>query len=102
MEKLGITMDTGKTDPQMNHITEDPDITILKRRFKKIFNENFNVNGLEVKMQVKEDAKLIQQKGIPKPIYQQQSVGTEIDKLLKQGISKSQTTLTKTVGSVQL
>ena len=69
MEKLRITMDTGKTDPQMNHITEDPDITILKRRFKKLFKENLNVNGLEVKMQVKEDAKLIQQRGIQKPIH---------------------------------
>ena len=30
MKKLGITLDTGRTGPQINHVTEDPDITSLK------------------------------------------------------------------------
>ena len=85
MEKLGITLDTGGTGPQTNQITEDPDITTLKRRFRKLFNENHTVNGIEVKTQLKEDAKLIQQKGRPIPIHLQQSVGKEINKLIKQG-----------------
>ena len=85
MEKLGITLDTGETGPQINQITEDPDITTLKRRFRKLFNENHTVNGIEVKIQLKEDAKLIQQKGRPIPIHLQQSVGKEINKLIKQG-----------------
>ena len=42
------------------------------------------MNGLEVKIQLKEDAKLIQQKGRPKPIHLQQSFGKEINKLMKQ------------------
>ena len=46
MEKLRITRDTGKTGPQINHITEDPDIKTLKREFKKLFNENHSVKGL--------------------------------------------------------
>ena len=75
MEKLGITLDTGKIGPKTNHITEEPDITILKRRFKKLFNEKHTVNGIEVKIQLKDDAKLIQQKGRSKPIHLQQSVG---------------------------
>ena len=34
MEKLGITLDTDETGPQINQITEDPDKTTLKRRFR--------------------------------------------------------------------
>ena len=85
MEKLGITLDTNKIDPQVNHVIEDSDVTVLKKRFKKLFNENHTVNGIEVKIQLKEDARLIQQKGRPIPIHLQQSVGKEINKLIKQG-----------------
>ena len=35
MEKLGITLDTNKIDPQVNHVIEDSDVTVLKKRFKK-------------------------------------------------------------------
>ena len=38
-----------------------------------------------MKIQLKEDAKLIQQKGRPIPIHLQQSVEKEIEKLIKQG-----------------
>ena len=85
MEKLGITPDTGETGPRIKQVTEDPEITVLKKRFKKQFNEIHTVNGLEVKTQLKEDAKLIQQKGRPIPIHLQQLVGKEINKLMKQG-----------------
>ena len=81
MEKL----DTGKIGPQTNNITEDPDITTLKRRFKKLFNENHTVNRIEVKIQLKDGAKMIPQKGRPIPIHLQQSVGKEINKLMRQG-----------------
>ena len=79
MEKLGITLDTGNIGPQKNNITEDPDITTLKRRFKKLLNENHTVNGIEVNIQLEDDAKLIQQKGRPILIHLQQSVGKEIN-----------------------
>ena len=85
MKKLGITLETGRTDPQINRIVEDPDITTLKRNFKKLFHENHTVNGLELEIQLKEDARLIQQKGRPIPIHLQQSVEKEITKLMKQG-----------------
>ena len=85
MKKLGITLETDKTVPQIQQIKEDPDITSLKTKFKKLFTENHTVKGLEVKIQLKEDAKLIQQKGRPIPIHLQQSVGKEIEKLIKQG-----------------
>ena len=38
-----------------------------------------------MKIQLKEDARLIQQKGRPIPIHLQQSVEKEINKLMKQG-----------------
>ena len=85
MGKLGITLDTGKTGPQINHVIENSDITSLKRKFKKLFHENHTVKGLEVKLQLKDDAKLIQQKRRPIPIHLQQSVEREINKLMKQG-----------------
>ena len=34
MKKLGITLETGKTVPQIQQIKEDPDITSLKTKFK--------------------------------------------------------------------
>ena len=72
MEKLGTTLDRGKTGPQINHVNEDPGITVLKKKIKTLFNENQTVNGLEVKIQLKEDAKLIHKKGRPIPIHLQQ------------------------------
>ena len=85
MKKLVITLDTGKTGPQKNHIIEDPDNTTLKKKLKNSFPENHTVEGLEVKIQLKEDARLIQQKRRPIPIHLQQSVGKEINQLMKQG-----------------
>ena len=85
MKKLGITLETGKTVPQVQQMKEDPDITSMKTKFKNLFTENHTVNGLEVKIQLKEDAKLMQQKRRPRPIHLQQSVGKEIEKLIKQG-----------------
>ena len=84
IKKLGITLETGKTVKQLHQINEDPDVTELEIKFKKIFIENHTANGLEVKIQLKEDAKLIQQKGRPIPIHLQQSVGKEMEKLIKQ------------------
>ena len=85
MKKLGITLETGTTVSQIHRIKEDTDVTKLKTKFKKLFNENHTVNGLEAKIQLKENAKLIQQKGRPIPIHLQQSVEKEIEKLIKQG-----------------
>ena len=74
MKKLGRTLETGKTVPQTHQLNGDPDETTLKTKFKKLFNENHTVNGLELKTQLKEDAKILQQKGKPIPIHLQQSV----------------------------
>ena len=54
MKKVGITLETVKTVPQVHRIKEDPDVPKLKTSFKKLFNENHTVNGLEVKIQVQQ------------------------------------------------
>ena len=48
-------------------------------------NENHTVNLLEVKIQLREDAKLIQQKIRTIPIHLQQLMEKEIEKIIKQG-----------------
>ena len=88
MKKLVITPETGDTVPQKHQVEEHQDITTLKTKFEKLFYEIHTVNGWEVKIPLKEDAKLIQQKGRPIPIYLQQSVGKEIEKPTKQGHSE--------------
>ena len=78
-------LQTGKTVPQTHQVKEDPGITKLKTKVKTLFNENHTVNGLEVKIQLKEDAKLIQQNGRSVPIRLQHLVKKETEKLTKQG-----------------
>ena len=85
MKELGITLDKDNIDQQINHVKEDPDIKSLKEQFKKLFIEKHTVKGIEVEIQLEENAKLIQQKGRPIPIYLQQSVEKEIEKLKSQG-----------------
>ena len=71
----------------------------MKRQFNKLFNENHTVKGIKVEIQLKEDAKLIQQKGRPIPFYLLQSVEKEIEKLKSQGHLKKRMTLTKIASS---
>ena len=75
MKQLGIKLEMGKTNPKIHNVKEDPDTTELKRKFKKLFNENKTIKGIEVDIELKPDAKLIQQKGRPIPIHLQPAVG---------------------------
>ena len=61
------------------------EITALKSKFHKLFSTNHTVKNVEVDIQLKDDAKLFQQKGRPIPIHLQQAVGKEIEKLKKLG-----------------
>ena len=80
-----LGLDWMKPDPKIQNIQEDPDITDLKKKFKKLFHENKTVKGIEVDIQLKPNAKLMQQKGRPLPIHLQPAVGEEIEKLTKNG-----------------
>ena len=59
MKKLGITLEPGKSVPEKHQVKEDLDVTTLKTKFKKVTNENHTVNGLVVKIQLKEVAENI-------------------------------------------
>ena len=84
MKHLGISVNIEKPNPKKKqNIQEDPDITELKKKFKKLFHENETVKGIEVDIQLKPNAKLIQQKGRLIPIHLQPAVGKEIEKLTK-------------------
>ena len=83
MKHLGISVNIEKPISKIQNIQEDPDITDLKKKFKKLFHERKTVKGIEVDIQLKPNAKLIQQKGRPIPIHLQPAVGKEIEKLTK-------------------
>ena len=85
MNQLGIKLDTEKSYLKIQNIQENSDVIELKRKFTKLFHENKTVKGIEVDIQLKLDAKLIQQKGRPIPIHLQPAVGKEIEKLIKNG-----------------
>ena len=98
MEKLGITLNTDNNTQTIKHITDKPnqincnserEITALKSKFHKLFSTNHTVKNVEVYIQLKDDAKLIQQKGRPIPIHLQQAVGKEIEKLKQAGTGPS-------------
>ena len=85
MKHLGIKLEMEETNLKIQNVKEDPDITELKRKFKKLFHENKTIKGIEVDIELKPDAKLIQQKGRSIPIHLQPAVGKEIEKLKKNG-----------------
>ena len=79
MRKLGITLESEKVTTEINHVnvpenTIDRNITALKREFTSLFTENRTVKNIEVDIQLKEGAKLIQQKSRPIPIHLQPAV----------------------------
>ena len=85
MNSLGIKLETEKANMMIQNVQEDPDVMELKRKFKKLFHENKTRKGMEVDIQLKLDAKLMQQRGRPIPIHLQPAVGKETEKFKKNG-----------------
>ena len=87
---MGITLESEKIITNINHMNKPENtieryITTLKRKFTKRFIENQTVKNIEVDIQLKEGAKLIQQEGEPIPVPLQPGVEKRIDKLKIQG-----------------
>ena len=57
----------------------------LQREFPKLFERKGRVKNYEIKITMKDDAKITQQKGRRIPIQLQNQVDEEINKLLKEG-----------------
>ena len=88
MSELGITLESDKNNLNINHKNKpenaiDRNIT-LKRKFNKLFTENRTVKNVEEGIQLKDGAKLIQQKCRPISIHSQTAVKKEIEKLKRQ------------------
>ena len=101
MGKLGITIESKKLNSNNNHInktgnTADHDITTLKRKFHKLFNENHTINIVEEDIHLLEEAKLIQQNSRPIPIHLQPAVKKEIEKLKNQGYIEKKNNIDET------
>ena len=66
----------------------------LKNEYKDLFY-NHTEKNLEVKIDLKENAKIIQQKGRPVPIHLQDQVAEEIKRLLKHEYLERATEITE-------
>ena len=77
MENLGITLRTEAPHQTINQIDQpnqtinnpDADITTLKSKFYTLFAKILTIKNMQVDTQLKEGAKLLQQKGRPIPIH---------------------------------
>ena len=85
MEALGIELQTTNTETIIHNIVSNEDEQEIKEQFRKLFNENETIKNIEVDIELKPGAKLIQQKGRPIPIHLQADVEKEINKLIKSG-----------------
>ena len=98
MKRLGITLNTTTDDIKIHNIKMDETekkILKLKNEFKDLFDNNTEIKDLELKIDQKEDAKKIQQKGRPVPIHLQNQVAEEIKRLIKNGYLERATEITE-------
>ena len=98
MKRLGILVNTTTDDIKIHNIKMDETekkILKLKNEFKDLFYNNTEIKDLEVKIDLKEDAKIIQQKGRPVPIHLQNQVAEEIKRLIKNGYLERATEITE-------
>ena len=98
MNRLGITLNTTSEDIKIHDNKLDvieKKILKLKNEFKDLFYNNTEIKNLSVKINLKEDAKIIQQKGRPIPIHLQDQVAYEIKRLTKNGYLERATEITE-------
>ena len=86
MNPLGIALNTTTEDVKIHNIKLDE----TQKKILKLKNEFYNnteIKNLSVKINLKEDAKIIQQKARckPVPIHLQEQVANEIKRLIKNG-----------------
>ena len=86
MKRLGIALNTTIDDFKIHNIrmdeTEKKNLK-LKNEFKDLFYNNMKMKNLSLKINLKEDAKRLQQKGRHIPIHLRDQVAEEIRRLIK-------------------
>ena len=98
MKRLGITLNTTTNDIKIHNIKmheTEKKILKLKNEYKDLFYNNTEIKDFEVKLDLKEDAKIIQQKGRPVPIHLQNQVAEEIKRLIKNEYLERATEITE-------
>ena len=98
MKRLEISLNTTNENIKIHNIRMDDTekkILKLKIEFKDLFYNNSEIKNLSVKINLKEDANIIQQKGRPIPIHLQDQVAEEIKRLIKNGYLERATEITE-------
>ena len=83
---LGIALNTTSEDNKIHNIKLDETekkFLKLKNEFKDLFYNNTEIKNLSVKINLKEDVKIIQQKGRPISTHLQNQLADEIKRLIK-------------------
>ena len=78
-----------KSELEVNSVKKDEELSAeakqLSNEFPDLFKRNGRTKNHQVKINIKSDAKISQQKGRPIPIQQQNAIDAEIKRLLKDG-----------------
>ena len=88
MKRLKITINSNTEAIKIHNIRMDENdkrILKLKNEFKDLFYNNTEIKDTIVKINLKENANIIQQKGRPIPIHLQDQVAEELKRLIKNG-----------------
>ena len=98
MKQLQITFSANTEEIEFHNIRLDESETKnikLENEFKDLFYNNNEIKDLVVKVSLKEDTNIIQQKGRPIPIHLQDQVAEELKTLIKKSYLERATELTK-------
>ena len=98
MQRLKINLSSNNEAIQIHNIkldNMDKKRIKLQNDFKDLFYNNKEIKNLSVKIQLKEGAQTIQQKGRPIPIHLQDQVALELKRLIKHGYLERATEITE-------
>ena len=98
MKRLETTINSNTEAIKIHHIKMDDNekrILKLKNEFKDLFYNNTEIKDTVVKINLKENANIIQQKGRPIPIHLQDQVAEELKRLIKNRYLERATEITE-------
>ena len=85
LDKLEIGLQGSCETNIIRSITTNEKGEKIFKEFENLFNNNHTIKNLTIDIQLKKDAKPVQQKGKPVPIHFQKIVKKELEKLIEQG-----------------
>ena len=98
MQRLKINLSSNNEAIQIHNLkldNTDKKIIKLQNDFKNLFYNSREIKNLSTKVQLKEGAQIIQQKGRPIPIHLQDQVALELKRLIKHGYLERATEITE-------